>query len=161
MDREGIVNKIVIVLVALVVGLLTGCDRGDQGGQDQGAQPTADPTPAEVPQTTTAPGTSAEAVVADLRAHGFEVTSVKEGESFPARETLDMRIDGVEAGVLTFGSVDQAQSWAETSASFGGIAVVGDDWAVSLDSDGTGGTPKSRSRELAAEIAAKIGGTVR
>jgi hypothetical protein len=99
--------------------------------------------------------------VEDLRANAFKVTGVKEGESFPAQETLDMRIDGVEAGVLTFGSVELAQWWAETSVNFGGIAVVGDDWAVSLDSDGTGGTTKGQSRKLAAKIAGEIGGTVR
>jgi hypothetical protein len=33
--------------------------------------------------------------------------------------------------------------------------------AISLDSDGTGGTSKARSRERAAKIAREIGGTVR
>jgi hypothetical protein len=74
---------------------------------------------------------------------------------------VDTRIDGVEAGVLTFASPEEAHSWAETSESFGGIAVVGDTWAVSLDSDGSGGTSKAQCRALAAKIAGAIGGTVR
>ena len=38
------------------------------------------------------------------------------------------------------------------SQSFGGIAVIGDTWAVSLDSDGSGGTSKAESRAPAAKI---------
>lgn len=96
-------------VVALVAALLAGCDGG---GQDEGAkEPRRRPTRPRPrsPQTTTASGTSAANVVEDLRANAFKVTGVKEGESFPAQETLDMRIDGVEAGVLTFGSVELAQ----------------------------------------------------
>jgi hypothetical protein len=86
---------------------------------------------------------------------------VAESEAFGAKESVDVRIDGVEGGVLTFGTVEIAHSLAETSESFGGIAVVGDTWEVSLDSDGSGGTSKAQSRALAAKIAGVIGGTVR
>jgi hypothetical protein len=144
-----------LALALLVAGLLlAGCDRGTD-------TPPADPTPAEVPQTTAVGTTTAAAVIGDLRAHGFKVGQETESEAFGAKESVDVRIDGVEAGVLTFGDVEMAHSWAETSESFGGIAVVGDTWAVSLDSDGSGGTSKGQSRALAAKIAQAIGGTVR
>jgi hypothetical protein len=143
----------VLALRALCLLALAGCTRE--------ATPPADPTPAEVPQTTASGTTTAEAVIGDLRAHGFKVGRVGESEAFGAKESVDVRIDGVEAGVLTFVNVDMAYSWADTSESFGGIAVVGDTWAVSLDSDGSGGTSKAQSRALAAKIAEAIGGTVR
>lgn len=147
-----------VALALLVVGLfLAGCDQGTDS-------PPADPTPAEVPQTTAVGTTTAEAVIGDFRAHGFKVGQVTENTEAGfsgAREVVDTRIDGVEAGVLVFPDVDAAHSWADTSESFGGIAVVGDTWAVSLDSDGSGGTSKAQSRALAAKIAGAIGGTVR
>jgi hypothetical protein len=65
------------------------------------------------------------------------------------------------AGVLTFASPEVAHLWAETSQSFGGIAVIGDTWAMSLDSDGSGGTSKAESRAPAAKITESVGGTVR
>jgi hypothetical protein len=115
------------VLALLTLCLLAGCTRE--------ADPPADPTPAEVPQTTAAGTTTAEAVIGDLRAHGFKVGQVAEDTEAGfsgAREAVNARIDGVEAGVLIFPDVEAAHSWAETSESFGGIAVVGDTWAVSL-----------------------------
>jgi hypothetical protein len=152
-----------VVLALLVAGLLAGCDRGAEPASGQASQSTADPTPAKVPQTTAQGGTTAAAVVADLKAHGFKVGRVTEDTDTAfsgARESVSTRINGVESGVLVFPDVEAAHSWAETSESFGGIAVVGDTWAVSLDSDGSGGTTKAQSRALAAKIAEAVGGTV-
>lgn len=57
----------VALALLFVVGLfLAGCDQGTDS-------PPADPTPAEVPQTTAVGTTTAEAVIGDLRAHGFKV----------------------------------------------------------------------------------------
>jgi hypothetical protein len=79
-----------VAMALLVVGLfLAGCDRGTDS-------PPADPTPAEVPQTTTAGSTTAAAVIGNLREHGFKVGQVTESEAFGAKESVDVRIDGVE-----------------------------------------------------------------
>jgi hypothetical protein len=145
----------VITAAALALLLTAGCSSNDR----EEAAPAGDPTPASVVQTTAPGTTTATAVIEDLRGHGFKVTSVKETDPAlsGAKETYDTRLDGVEAGVLVFASVEATQGWAETSDAFGGIAVVGDSWAISLDSDGD----RARSRALARKIAAAIGGTVR
>jgi hypothetical protein len=152
----------------IAVGLLLLAAGCTSGGRDQtastattaaaGPSTTADPTPAVVPQTTRAGETTPQAVIADLRAHGFKVTRVKEVDVSlsGAKDNRDAYINGVDCGVLVFSTVEGTQEWAEMSDSLGGIAVVGDTWAISLDS-----SSPARSRPLARKIAAAVGGTVR
>jgi hypothetical protein len=123
-----------------------------------GPTTTTDPTPAVIPQTTRLGETTPQAVIADLRAHGFTVTRVKEADVSlsGAKDNRDAFINGVDCGILVFATPEGTQEWAELSDSLGGIAVVGDTWAISLDSS----TP-AKSRPLARKIAAAVGGTVR
>jgi hypothetical protein len=144
------------IAFALAGVVLAACSSSPSGGG--GPATTADPTPGTGPTLTTSPGqTTPEAIAADLRAHGFKVGPLKPSEALLVRESVDTTIDGVEAGINTFDSVETATAWAETSRSFGGVAVVGDTWAVSLDSDQPG---KAKSLKLAPRIAAEIGGQV-
>jgi hypothetical protein len=117
--------------------LLVGCDR------ETDALP-AVPTPAEIPQTTAAGTTYGGGRDRTPSSPRLQVGRTAESDAAlsGARESVDTRMDEVEAGVLTFASPEVAHSWAETSESFGGIAVVGDTWAVSLYSDGSGGRRK-------------------
>jgi hypothetical protein len=155
-------NRHRIAVAALAVLLLAGCQAND-GASSGGPGTTADPTPAEVPQTTAPGQTSAQAILADIRAHGFKVSRVREDLESTlsgARETFDATVEGLDpVGVLVFGDVESARSWADLADSFGGVVVLGDTWALSLPSD----TPAQvrRSRELARRLAAAIGGTVR
>lgn len=105
--------------------------------------------------------TRPQVVVDALRQHGFTVTDVKEDNEAAlfVRESVDATIDGVAVYIHTFGDSDGAESWAKVSSAFGGIAVVGPTWAVSLDT--TGDTPRSRSQDLATKIAKALNGTVR
>lgn len=84
-SRESFVSRNkTLAMVGLVAPLLAGCGGGDdQPATEQAAQTT------QAVQTAADPGTTAKAVVEDLRADGFKVTGVTEGESFPARETLN------------------------------------------------------------------------
>jgi hypothetical protein len=153
-------HKIIAGLI-LAAALVAGCQQ--QQGDDQvdtaGPVTTQDPTPAVVPQTTRAGETTALAVIEDLRRHGFTVTRVKEADASlsGAKDNRDAHINGVDCGVLVFADVEGTQSWAELSDSLGGIAVVGDTWAISLDSS----AGRAKMRPLARRIAAAIGGTVR
>jgi hypothetical protein len=93
-----------------------------------------------------------------LRAHGFTVTDVSVNGEWvygPAGTALDVKINGIKAGLNTFRSIGDAKEWTVLSKAFGGIAVVGDTWAVSLDSRGVSATPE-QSRALAVKVAAAL-----
>lgn len=138
---------VAVTLFALVLGAFSKADQ------------TLDPTPTAAPPVTVA-AVTAEGVVNDLRAHGFTLTEVAKADDVIVPDAYDARIDGVEAGVIAFADEGQREAWGEALVQLGGIAVVGELWAVTLDSDGSGGTPYRRSQELAAQIANEIGGDI-
>lgn len=120
---------------------MAGCDRGTDS-------PPADPTPAEVRQTTAAGSTTAEAVIGDLRAHGFKVGQPKESEAFGAKESVDTRIDGKPT---------RGQRPRRASADRRGWRYLGHEPGLRW----LGRDLKAESRALAAKIAEAIGGIVR
>ena len=62
-----------------------------------------------------------------------------------------------DSGINMFPNADALKSWASISKGLGGIAVVGDTWAVSLPSNpGT----RTASLNLAQKVADALGGTV-
>jgi hypothetical protein len=121
-----------------------------------------DPKPAAATTApTAAPITTPDAIATNLRKLGFEVgdlTPTKTGTGLVAREAVETIIDGVSAAIYTFGNTQGAQIWAEQAKTFGGIAVVGDNWAIALYPDEDGSTLNATS--TATVIADKIGGTV-
>lgn len=137
------------LLLALIV---TGC--ANAGAKD----------PTTTTTTTTAvvaAPTTPEAIATDLRKLGFEVgklTPTKTGTGLVAREAVETVIDGVDAAIYTFGNTQGAQLWAEQAKTFGGIAVVGDTWAIALYPDEDGDTLNATS--TATVIADQTGGTV-
>jgi hypothetical protein len=145
-----VVGAAIIVLTMLVFLL---------GPLFQAADNTLDPTPTAAPPVTVATIT-AEGVMGDLRAHGFVLTEVVRADDVIVPDAYDARIDGVEAGVLAFADEGAREAWGEALVQLGGIAVVGELWAVTLDSDGSGGTPYRRSQELAYQISQAVGGDI-
>jgi hypothetical protein len=136
------------LLLALVV---VGCANADA----------KDPPPAAATTTTTASVTTPEAIATNLRKLGFEVgelTPTQTGTGLVAREAVETVIDGVSAAIYTFGNTQGTQIWAEQAKTFGGIAVVGDTWAIALYSDEDGGTLNATS--TATVLADQTGGTV-
>lgn len=63
-----------------------------------------------------------------------------------------------DSGINLFRNHESLQTWEGLSKSFGGIAVVGDTWAVSLTSDTAAEVASSKA--LAPQIAKALGGTV-
>lgn len=61
------------------------------------------------------------------------------------------------SGINMFPNHETLASWTATSKSFGGVAVTGDTWAVSLPSDGAA---RTASLTMAPRIATLLGGTV-
>lgn len=103
---------------------------------------------------------TADRIVNDLRTAGFTVEGMDERAADTFVTSYNGRIDGVEAGAVLFTDNAEAQEWTDVLTQLGGIAVVNDRWAISLDSDGSGGTPYRQSQNLAAQIANKLGGRV-
>lgn len=128
-----------IVLVVLASTALAGCSQPDVSTYDSPA-----------------------AIVDALEDAGHQVTEVDQTPppNFITEiggEAWDLHIDQVEAGINMFPDEESLDSWVELSKSFGGVAVVGDTWAVSLDSD-----PENlaASESLADDLAETLDGEV-
>jgi hypothetical protein len=120
------------------------------------------------PESTSAPAgtssppsySSAQEIVDVLQGGAIEVSKLKSAEPsyIPevGGESWDVEIDRRDADINIFPNSETLGMWVETSKSFGGIAVTGDTWAVSLDSD----ADRQASLELASQVATALGGTV-
>ena len=63
-----------------------------------------------------------------------------------------------DGGINMFPNADSLKSWTGLSKGFGGVAITGDTWAVSLPT--TSKTARTDSKRLAPKIAKALGGTV-
>jgi hypothetical protein len=70
---------------------------------------------------------------------------------------VDVADDGIDDGINLFPTTEALDDWAELSQSVNGIAVVGDTWAISLESQDPG---RSASEDLAPQIAEALGADV-
>jgi hypothetical protein len=108
--------------------------------------------------TTTGPLHPAD-VATVLREHGFTVAG--EHPSDPAAmfalEEDDATIDGTEAGIATFGTVQGREAWLEMILGFGRAAVAGTGDEPS-DLWGVNPTKEQNGLTLAAKIAKALGG---
>ena len=116
------------------------------------------------PESASAPAdtsySSAQEIVDALDGGGIEVSKLKSAEPsyIPevGGESWDLEIDRRDADITTFPDSEALATWVEMSKSLGGIAVTGDIWAVSLESD----ADRQASLELASQVAKALGGTV-
>jgi len=109
---------------------------------------------------------SAQAIADKLEASGFTVSMLH--KSTGGTTLIDAAYDFTvtakpgpapgDSGINMFRNHESLVTWEGLSKSFGGIAVAGDTWAVSLASD----TPAAvtSSKTLAPQIAKALGGTV-
>lgn len=100
---------------------------------------------------------SVDTIAGNLKDQGFDLEPLVDttDAQFFAYEAADTKINGVEAFILTFKDQATTKDWAVASDAFDGIAVIGDTWAISLESD----KERGRSKLLAKKIAATYGGT--
>ena len=117
------------------------------------------------PESTSGPAatssySSAQEIVDALDGGGIEVSRLKSAEPsyIPevGGESWDLEIDRRDADINIFPNPEALAAWVEMSKSFGGIAVTGDIWAVSLESD----ADRQASLELAPQVAKTLGGAV-
>ena len=114
--------------------------------------------------------TSAQQIADALQAGGFTVSMLhKSSEATYITEvggtSYDFTVtdkDGQpaagDAGINVFPNHQALASWTEMSMSFGGIAVTGDTWAISLPT--TTSVARADSKLLAPRVAKTLGGTV-
>jgi hypothetical protein len=143
-------------LAAAALLILAGCASGRTGP----LTPSAPPTTASPTSTSR----TAEAIVADLRTEGFEASDPKPADPGYVEDvgghSWDLKIGkgkGRSDGINIFPNPEALGMRVELSKSFGGIAVTGDVWAVSLETDGG---YRDASLELASKIAEALDGEV-
>jgi hypothetical protein len=147
----GLVGLILLVAVAIIVDdLVTAPDPA-----------LYDPTPAADPPAVSIDKDlkSIDTIADDLIKHGFGVDPLKDmtDEQLLAYEAAETQIERIPAYILAFKDRETTKSWAEAVDSFNGIAVIGDTWGISLDSEGND-REDQKSKALADKIAAEIGG---
>jgi hypothetical protein len=77
---------------------------------------------------------AASSIMYALRSGGFAVTDVMPVTDWAySGESLDVKINGDPAYLNAFANAKDAREWTALSLGFGGIAVVGDTWSISLD----------------------------
>jgi hypothetical protein len=122
------------------------------------------------PAKTTGPThyATAQAIADKLEAAGFTVSMLHKSTDTGADMGMDASYDFTvtakpgpapgDSGINLFRNPSALETWEGLSQGFGGIAVVGDTWAVSL----TTKTPAAvtSSKALAPQIAKALGGTV-
>jgi len=109
---------------------------------------------------------SAQAIADKLQATGFTVSMLHKhtGGTTLIDSAYDFTVTAKpgpapgDSGINLFRNHESLQTWESLSKSFGGIAVVGDIWAVSLASDSPAQVTSSKT--LAPQIAKALGGTV-
>lgn len=111
---------------------------------------------------------SGQAIATKLKAAGFVVGKLRPNTdnllTQQGATVYDLTISpqagvpaGDDSGINLFPKPADLTAWTETSKGFGGVAVVGDTWAVSLPS---GDGVKVQSISMAPRIAKALGGTV-
>jgi hypothetical protein len=146
------------VAALTALGIIAGCASGNNAVRPPASPTSSSPTS----RTSSAPADdlhsghviAPSSLIYALRAKGFMVTDVTPHDWVygPTGTSLDTKINGIHAGLNTFQNIKDAKDWTALSQGFGGIAVVGDTWAVSMDSQGVTATPE-QSKALAAKIA--------
>jgi hypothetical protein len=111
--------------------------------------------------------TSAQAIADKLTAAGFTVSMLHKstgnaiteagGQSYDFTVTAKPGVAPGDSGINMFPNHEALVSWTALSKSFGGVAITGDTWAVSLATDGTA---RASSVAMAPRIATTLGGTV-
>lgn len=110
---------------------------------------------------------SAQAIADKLQGAGFTVSMLHKDDTTVITEEGGSAYDFTvtekpgrapgDSGINLFPNHEALTAWTALSKSFGGVAVTGDTWAVSL---ATSGNARTSSLAMAPHIAQVLGGTV-
>lgn len=156
-----------VAALAVLALALTACSGNDQAN----TKPSAANAPTAAPTQKPADGhhyTSAQDIADALKAAGLTVSKLQKdtgdnyisqvgGSAYNFTVTDHGQAPGT-AGINMFPNPQALAAWIPMSKSFGGVAVTGDTWAVSLPT--TDGNARTDSKRLAPTIAKALGGTV-
>lgn len=150
---------------AAVVLLISSCSSSGDDAKPAAANKTAAVTAKAAPGA--AHYASAQAIADKLKAAGFTVSTLhtsdidtaslgmESADDFTVTEKPGAAPGG--SGINMFRSPESLSAWVVLSKGFGGIAVTGDTWAVSLSTDTDA---RASSLAMAPHIAQVLGGTV-
>lgn len=159
-------------VLAGIVGIAVGAGGWALIGPDKTVH---DKPAAAVSSATPSPGhtvsgaqyATAQAIADKLTAAGFTVSTPRKSDVDPSLgidKSYDLTITQKpgpapgDSGINLFRNGKAVTTWTGMSQALGGIAVVGDTWAVSLTTDTAAGVQSSKA--LAPAIAKALGGTV-
>jgi hypothetical protein len=162
--RNGnqLVTKRLLAIAAIALALsLSACSSGTDAGA-QKTEPPAPTTSAAAPNATegTAPALSdneklVKTFVDALDTLGIEHSEPKRTEAaLLSTASYDMTVSGFDAKVQVFASEETQTAWVKASDSFGGVCVVIDGAALSLNSS----EGVADSAKIAPKIAETVGG---
>lgn len=152
--------------VGAVILLASSCS---SSGNDSKPVAPANSATVNIPATTAASQyASAQAIADKLEAAGFTVSMLHKNDDISLSLGMDAAYDFTvtekpgaapgDSGINLFRSPEALTTWVGMSKGFGGIAVVGDTWAVSLTTSTSAAVTSSKA--MAPRIAKVLGGTV-
>lgn len=153
------------IAAGVVILLASSCSSSDGDSKPDASAPKAASA-----ASTSAGGShyaSAQAIADKLKASGFTVSALQKSDIDTASLGMDTAYDFTvtekpgaapgSSGINMFHSPESLTAWVALSKGFGGIAVTGDTWAVSLSTDTDA---RASSLAMAPRIAQVLGGTV-
>jgi hypothetical protein len=165
-------RAITAALTAAIALTLTACSSGDNSDQADAKTSTAS-TPASSTSASTSAAkaghyANAQDIADALTAAGLTVSKPEKeteknyisevgGTAYNFTVTDKAKAAGT-AGINMFPNAEALKAWIPLSKSFGGVAVSGDTWAVSLPTSGDGA--RDDSKRLAPKVAKALDGTV-
>lgn len=159
-----------IVASALLLAALTSCSSSESDKTDSKPNTDSAPTANTSPDASPADAhhyDSAQDIADALTAAGLTVSKPQEetAESYISKvggtaynfTVTDSGQASGDAGINMFPNAEALAAWVPLSKQFGGVAVTGDTWAVSLPTDGQA---RDDSKRLAPRIAEALDGAV-
>ena len=156
-------SRPLLVIAALTLNL-SACSAGTGEGATTTETPdvVASSAAAESPGTT-APTVSANKQFVTTFVEALDVLEIKHSEpqrteaGLLSKASYDLTVNGYDASIQVFATEETQAAWEEASDSLGGVCVVIDGAALSLNSS----TGIADSVEIAPQIAQEVGGEAR
>lgn len=161
-------TAVTVGLVGVVIGAGGWALVGPERGADTAAAPVSHAAPVK-PSATPVKPMSAQQIADKMTAAGLVVTMVDPsadpgyigdvgGKAYDVGISEEAGQKVSDSGINMFPNPEALTTWVGISKGLGGVAVVGDTWAVSLPTNATGDRPITA--RMAPRIAKALGGTV-
>lgn len=154
-----------LLAIAAITLSLSACSSGTDEGAATAESPDAVTTSAAAPETpeTTAPALSENEQFVETFVDALDALQIEHGEperteaGMLSKASYDITVNGFDASIQIFANEETQTAWVEASDSFGGVGVVIDGAALSLNSS----EGIADSAEIAPKVAEEVGGEAR